>query len=200
MLAVTRSPSFFKQFALLLAAGGRKCALVHPSVRERKRIMNKKHDLSLPWISEGLHWMVSAHKLYASVTSDEYNLQQTGILPYFPAHFQWNKTSSKRETGCTLPLDMTLGITPSCLKKVNYDRILHIIPYIPKREGSSMSYGKCHVKLSYTCKKHGNDSRAVGATWKNLVVLTTKTQQALLYPIRCLKGIQCKLQSGDFST
>lgn len=63
-----------------------------------------------------------------------------------------------------------------------------------------MSYGKCHVKLSYTCNKHGNDSRAVGATWKNLVVLTTKTQQALLYPICCLKGIQCKLQSGDFST
>lgn len=137
MLAVKRSPSFFKPFALLLAAGRRKCALAHPSVRERKRIMNKKHDLSLPWISEGLHWIVSAHKRYASVTSDEYNLQQTGILPYFPAHFQWNKTSSKRWTGCTLPLDITLGIMPSCLKKVNYYRILPIIPYIPKREASS---------------------------------------------------------------
>lgn len=63
-----------------------------------------------------------------------------------------------------------------------------------------MSYGKCHAKLNYTCNKRGNNSQTVGATWKNLVVLTTKTQQALLYPICCLKGIQCKLQSGDFST
>lgn len=57
-----------------------------------------------------------------------------------------------------------------------------------------------NVMCSSTTPVINNNSWTVGATWKKLAVLTTKTQQSLLYPICCLKGIQCKLQSGDFST
>lgn len=54
--------------------------------------MNKKHDLSLPLISEGLR--LCTKKLYASVAADECHLQETDMSA---PHFQWNKTSSNRK-------------------------------------------------------------------------------------------------------
>lgn len=66
--------------------------------------MNKKHDLSLPLISEGLR--LCTKKLYAPVTADECHLQETDV---FAAHFQWNKTSSNRKRRARIRFSLGRG-------------------------------------------------------------------------------------------
>lgn len=88
--------------------------------------------------------------------------------------------------------------------KLSQDRSL--ILFISKRKFSGMSLIRINLMWNSTCLSFITPViNTIGATWKILFPsdqhhVTTKAEQALPYPICPLKGIQCKLQSGTFST